>query len=83
MLGEEMFVFIFFGVAFRSEEAHVLSKVGKAGEGAGITGRSGGDAYGCGEMFGLDILGEEGRNTVLEAECFVVSVIGVALNWGW
>ena len=57
VLGEVVFIFIFFGVAFLTEEAHVLGKVGKAGEGAGITGCSGVDAYGCGEVFGLCILG--------------------------
>jgi len=61
----------------------VLSEVGEAGEGAGIAGGSCGDAYGCSEVLGLDILGEEGCYTVLEAECLVVSVVGVALDWGW
>lgn len=82
MLCEEMFVFIFFGVALRAEEAHVLSEVGEAREGAGIARRSGRDAYGGGEVFGLDILCEEGRYTVLEAEGFVLSVVGIALDWG-
>jgi len=83
VLGEVVFIFIFFGVAFRTEEAHVLGKVGKAGEGTGITGCSGVDAYGCGEVFGLCILGEEGRYAILQFDCFVVSVVGIALDWGW
>ena len=58
----------------------MFRKVGEAGEGPRIAGCSSSDTDCCSEVFGLYILGEEGSDPILEAKCFVLSVVRISLD---